>query len=81
MNIIKIRHPYQSEQIPEDDVVLVLGYMQNMLFPVLIIRMDQKTLQMSLIFLNMPKEDSKSSQFLKKKNKVKKSALPVFEDY
>ena len=55
--------------------------MQNMLFPVLIIRMDQKTLQMSLIFLNMPKEDSKSSQFLKKKNKVKKSALPVFEDY
>ena len=26
MNIIKIRHPYQSEQIPEDDVVLVLGF-------------------------------------------------------
>jgi len=26
MNIIKIRHPYQPEQIPEDDVVLVLGF-------------------------------------------------------
>lgn len=26
MNIIKIRHPYQSEQIPEDDVVLVLDF-------------------------------------------------------
>ena len=172
MNIIKIRHPYQSEQIPEDDVVLVLGFFDGVhighqkviktgmeiaqkeglklalmtfnqhpsivfkkidpssvkyltslkqkeekmaalgidylyevdftssfahlapqefvdqyivglhaKYAVLIIRMDQKTLQMSLIFLNMPKEDSKSSQFLKKKNKVKKSALPVFEDY
>lgn len=25
MNIIKIRHPYQSEQIPEDDVVFSAG--------------------------------------------------------
>ena len=163
MNIIKIRHPYQSEQIPEDDVVLVLGFFDGVhighqkviktgmeiaqkeglklalmtfnqhpsivfkkidpssvkyltslkqkeekmaalgidylyevdftssfahLAPqefvdqyIVGLHMDQKTLQMSLIFLNMPKEDSKSSQFLKKKNKVKKSALPVFEDY
>ena len=45
--------------------------MRNMLFPVLITPMDRKTLRMSLIFLNMLREDSKSSQSLKKKNKAK----------
>ena len=26
MKIIKIRHPYQMDQIPKEDVVLVLGF-------------------------------------------------------
>ncbi len=27
MKIIKIRHPYQADQIPPEDVVLVLGFL------------------------------------------------------